>query len=66
MPHRATLGAVRINGSRFAALLTCPGSRTCTTAGTSRVTMMLDAGQTQTMDVSYRAKTAADVLGPTR
>ena len=28
--------------------------------------MMLDAGQTQTMDVSYRAKTAADVLGPTR
>ena len=66
MPHRATLGAVRINGSRFAALLHLPRVANVHNRRYVEGQMMLDAGQTQTMDVSYRAKTAADVLGPTR
>jgi hypothetical protein len=65
MPRHATLGDVSIDGRPVHPTLHLPRVADVRNRKYIEGQLLLDAGQTGTMDVSYQARTAADVLSPT-
>jgi hypothetical protein len=65
LPRHATLGPISLDGKPYHPTLHLPTVADVRNRKYIEGQMMLDAGQTQSMDVAYRAATAAEVASPT-